>query len=225
MKILHVDDDPSFLKDAKQCLDTEGEFEVDTASSVNEALEKLEKTDYDAVVSDYQMPGKGGLEFLKELREKGNTVPFIVFTGKGREEIVIKALNLGADRYIDKHGDPETVYCELAHGIRATLRSKRAEDAKRRSEERYRSLLESISDSVYVLDREWRHVIVNEAAMFSPSLQDIRIVNDCHRLTVFADSLLRQLFYNLVDNSLKYGEKLSRIRVFYEEKKGLKILR
>jgi PAS domain S-box-containing protein len=55
------------------------------------------------------------------------------------------------------------VYCELAHSIRAALRSKRAEDAKRRTDERYRILLESISDSVYVLDREWRHVIVNEA--------------------------------------------------------------
>jgi len=163
-RVLHVDDDQAFLKVAKQCLDVQGEFEVDTASSVDEALEKLKKTDYDAVVSDYQMPGKDGLEFLKELREKGNTVPFIVFTGKGREEIAVKALNLGADRYLNKHGDPETVYCELAHDIRAALRSKRAEDAKRRSEERYRTLLESISDSVYVLDREWRHTVVNEAA-------------------------------------------------------------
>lgn len=41
IKILHVDDDPSFLKVAKQCLDTQGEFEVDTASSVNEASRAL----------------------------------------------------------------------------------------------------------------------------------------------------------------------------------------
>ncbi|MDI6905517.1 MAG: ATP-binding protein [Candidatus Bathyarchaeia archaeon] len=42
-------------------------------------------------------------------------------------------------------------------------------------------------------------------------------MNDCRGLTVLADSLLRQLFYNLIDNSLKYGEKISRIRVYYEE--------
>jgi PAS domain S-box-containing protein len=60
--------------------------------------------------------------------------------------------------------------------------------------------------------------VFNEAARLFPRLKDIKIVNDCHGLTVFADSLLRQLFYNLVDNSLKHGEKLSRIRVFYEEK-------
>ena len=67
MRVLHVDDDPAFLKVAKQCLEMQGEIEVDTASSVNEASEKLKKKDYDAVVSDYQMPGKDGLEFLKEL--------------------------------------------------------------------------------------------------------------------------------------------------------------
>ena len=163
IRVLHVDDDQAFLKVAKQCLEMQGEIDVDTVSSVNEASEKLKKTDYDVIVCDYQMPGKDGLEFLKELRANGNNIPFIVFTGKGREEIAIRALNLGADQYIDKHGDPETVYCEMAHSIRATLRSKRAEDAKRRTDERYRILLESISDSVYVLDREWRHVIVNEA--------------------------------------------------------------
>jgi PAS domain S-box-containing protein len=163
MKVLHVDDDLNCLKIAEQCLKMQGRFQVDTARSVEEAMEMMEKETYDAIISDYQMPGKDGLEFLKELRANGNDIPFIVFTGKGREEVAVKALNLGADRYIDKHGDPETVYCELAHSIRTASGSKRAEEAERRSEQHYRSLLESISDSVCVLDREWRHVIVNEA--------------------------------------------------------------
>jgi len=69
IRVLHVDDDQGFLKAAKQCLEMQGEIDVDTASSVDEALEKLKKTDYDAIVSDYQMPDKNGLEFLKEIRE------------------------------------------------------------------------------------------------------------------------------------------------------------
>jgi PAS domain S-box-containing protein len=60
---------------------------------------------------------------------------------------------------------------------------------------------------------------VDEAVSLFPSLKDVKVMNDCHGLTVLADSLLRQLFYNLIDNSLKHGEKPSRIRVFYEEKK------
>jgi signal transduction histidine kinase len=60
--------------------------------------------------------------------------------------------------------------------------------------------------------------MVNEAVSLFPSLKDIKVINDCPSLTVLADSLLKQLFYNLIDNSLKYGEKLNRIRVYYEEK-------
>lgn len=163
IRVLHVDDEECLLKVAKECLQTEGPFEVETALSVEEAMEKLEGGKFDVVVSDYQMPGKDGLAFLKELRDRKEYIPFIMFTGRGKEEVAIKALNYGADRYLNKSGDPETVYGELAHSIRKAVERKRAMEALKESEERYRNLLESISDSVYLLDREWRHLIVNDA--------------------------------------------------------------
>jgi PAS domain S-box-containing protein len=55
---------------------------------------------------------------------------------------------------------------------------------------------------------------VDEAASLFADLKGIKIVNDCHDLTVLADSLLRQLFYNLIDNTLKYGEKTGQIRIY-----------
>jgi signal transduction histidine kinase len=58
---------------------------------------------------------------------------------------------------------------------------------------------------------------VNEAISLFTSRNNIEVINDCHGLIALADSLLRQLFYNLIDNSLKYGQKTSRIRVFYEK--------
>jgi PAS domain S-box-containing protein len=60
---------------------------------------------------------------------------------------------------------------------------------------------------------------INEAAALFSDLKGIQLVNDCHRLQVLADSLLRQLFYNLIDNTLKYGEKTRTIRIHYEEEK------
>ena len=51
----------------------------------------LESKQFDAVVSDYQMPEMSKIDFLKHLRAKGNDVPFILFTGKGREEVVIES--------------------------------------------------------------------------------------------------------------------------------------
>jgi DNA-binding NarL/FixJ family response regulator len=67
------------------------------------------------------MPQKNGLQFLKELREQKNKTPFILFTGKSREEVAIKALNRGVDGYFNKQEDTETVYGELVHGIGSSL--------------------------------------------------------------------------------------------------------
>ena len=118
IRILHVDDDISVLEISKQILeDMNDNFEVDFASCVDDGFKKLETGNYDVVVSDYEMPRKNGLDFLKHLKEQNNQIPFILFTGKGRERIAIEALNLGADGYFDKQGSPETVYGELSHGI------------------------------------------------------------------------------------------------------------
>ncbi len=121
--ILHVDDDQSILKVSKQVLAyMDSNFDIEFAQSVDEAFQKLSKGNkYDIIISDYEMPIKNGLDFLSELKEKKISTPFILFTGKGREEIAIKALNLGAVGYYNKQGDPETVYGELAYGIRLSV--------------------------------------------------------------------------------------------------------
>ena len=163
-RVLHVDDDLSFLKVAKQCLEMQCPFQVDTASSVEEALEKMKKETYDAVVSDYQMPGRDGLEFLKELRQSGNTIPFLIFTGKGREEVAIKALNLGADQYLNKTGDPETVYGELGYAIRRTVERRKTETALETLGEQYRRLFESAVEGVVVNGSDGKILSMNRAA-------------------------------------------------------------
>src|SRR5208283_4057794 len=101
ISILHVDDDADFLCLAKQCLEMHADIEVESARSVQEALEMLKTKKFDVIVSDYQMKGKDGLEFLNEIKAIGVTTPFILFSGKGRDEIAVKALNSGAFRYID----------------------------------------------------------------------------------------------------------------------------
>ena len=170
IRILHVDDETGFLKVAKQCLEMEGTFQVDTAVSVEEALKKMKKKTFDVIVSDYMMPEKDGLEFLKELREKKNNIPFIMFTGKGREEVAINALNFGADQYLNKIGDPETVYGELAHGIHQAVEKSEVsiklrqslENIRRRSDE-LATLMESSTKVMRTRDLHQRLKIVAEA--------------------------------------------------------------
>jgi len=183
MRILHVDDDTVFLEVAKQCLEIEGRFQVDTTLSVGKAMERMKKETYDAVISDYIMPGKDGLEFLKELRDSGNNIPFIIFTGKGREELAIKALNLGADGYFSKIGSPETVYGELSHGVCQIVENRRAEKALSENESYLKAVLDSIFTGLIVIDEETHKIVdANSHAlkMIGASREDV-IGKTCHR--------------------------------------------
>lgn len=97
MDVLCVDDEPDILEQAKIFLEKEVDgLDVETATSAGEALNLLEEKDFDAVVSDYRMPEMDGLEFLEVVREERDSdIPFTIFTGKGREEVAMEALNLG----------------------------------------------------------------------------------------------------------------------------------
>ncbi|MGD0029605.1 MAG: PAS domain S-box protein [Candidatus Bathyarchaeia archaeon] len=163
IRVLLVDDDSDFLKITKQCLEMGQDLLVDTAISVDEALTKLEKEKYDVVVSDYQMPEKDGLEFLKDLRRRGDTIPFVMFTGKGREEVAIKALNLGANQYLNKIGETETVYAELAHSITEMAKVRKPEEALRESEEKLRAIVSSSPDATSVAELNGTILDCNQA--------------------------------------------------------------
>jgi PAS domain S-box-containing protein len=165
--VLHVDDDPSIREISKQILMDMGSFEIDGACCVDEAFGKLTVGHYDVVVSDYEMPQKDGLQFLKELREQNNDIPFILFTGKGREEVAIKALNLGVNGYFNKQGNPETVYGELSHGIKLAVKNSKSELALVESELKFRTIASSSVNWIYWISPEGSFVFI------SPSMEKI----------------------------------------------------
>ncbi len=118
----------------KLFLERTGDIAVDTTNSPEEALEKVVSGRYDAIVSDYQMPGMDGIMLLERIRSGGSDIPFIIFTGRGREEVAIRALNAGADFYLQKGGDPKAQFAELANAIRQAVGRRRAEVAVRERE-------------------------------------------------------------------------------------------
>lgn len=115
--ILHLDDEPIILEITRMYLEKTGKISVDTTTSPQDAIKKLSSFRYDAVISDYEMPVMDGIEFLKEIRECGHDLPFILFTGRGREEVVIRAFNNGATFYLQKGGDPGSQFAELAKKV------------------------------------------------------------------------------------------------------------
>jgi DNA-binding response OmpR family regulator len=116
--VLYVDDEPAFLELTTLFLGRSGDFAIDTALSAKLALGMLQLHPYDVIVADYLMPEMDGIEFLKGLRASGCTIPFIIFTGKGREDVAIEALNSGADFYLQKGGNPKSQFAELGNMIR-----------------------------------------------------------------------------------------------------------
>lgn len=145
IRVLHVDNDPEFLDLVKFFLIREGTMEVDTESSTKAAMVRLEQARYDAVVCGHSMPEVDGLELLSLLRIRGNEIPFILYSPRGREDVVIKALNNGADFYLEKSGTSSTSFADLQHMIRTSVASRRNEAALKESEARYRGFVKNLN--------------------------------------------------------------------------------
>ncbi|MDD4409768.1 MAG: response regulator [Candidatus Pacebacteria bacterium] len=128
-RILYVDDNEQLLDLCKIYVGKNPEFTLLTASSVEDGFEILLNDRVDIIISDNDMPGVTGIEFLKRVRSNSLTqeIPFIIFTGRSREEIVIEALNNKADFYLQKGTDINSQYTELLSVAVAAYKKKRFE--------------------------------------------------------------------------------------------------
>lgn len=126
--LLYIDDEPALLSLGKAFLERQGEMHVETVQEPEQALDMLSALHYDAVISDYQMPGMNGIELLIAIRKRYNKLPFILFTGKGREDVVIEALNNGANFYLQKGGSPRAQFAELANMLNRAVEQSRADE-------------------------------------------------------------------------------------------------
>lgn len=131
--VLHVDYDPDFADLTAEFLKRENErITVETTTTPAEALDRLAKNHVDCVVADYEMPGKNGIELLEAVKEAAPALPFILFTGKGSEEIASHAISAGVSDYLQKSPGTDQ-YTVLANRIINLVKQRRAEsDLKKR---------------------------------------------------------------------------------------------
>lgn len=143
--VLHIDDSEDFLEITKLYLSKHYDhllIEYMVNPSLKSIQSKLNSNSFDVIICDYEMPDLSGLQILKALRDQQNKIPFIIFTGRGREEVAIHALNLGANYYITKGSDIESQYRELIHAIKMVVKQKRTATSLKEREQKYRSLFE-----------------------------------------------------------------------------------
>jgi len=157
-----VDDDPALLDLACRFLRSREDLTIDSCFTAIDAMAKMAGNMYDVIVLDYELPGMDGIQFLREVKGRGDMTPVIVFTGKGREGVVIEALNAGADFYLQKGGDPRMGFLELLYMIREAASRNRSRLELEESERRFRESLEHIPLISYQLDREGKITFCNE---------------------------------------------------------------
>jgi len=125
--LLFVDDDSEICEVARAFLEKTGPFKVTTSDTVKKSQRLLKKNHYDAIISDYDMPVTDGISFLKSLRSKGNKIPFVILTGKGNDQVVIDALNSGADLYFVKTDSPKDLFYHVSEKLVPLIKSRQAE--------------------------------------------------------------------------------------------------
>ncbi len=118
MKVLFVDDDEGIRDQAKIFLERGiNGLDLKTAPTGEDAFELIESEDFDVVVADYKLSGMNGIELLKKTKERKEDLPFIILTGKGGEDVAIKALNFGAKKYFKKISNPKIMFKSLSKAI------------------------------------------------------------------------------------------------------------
>lgn len=181
IRVLHVDDERGILELTASYLERVREtLTVVSTTSVEEGLERIDEGSIDCVVSDYDMPGADGLSFLEAVRDRDETLPFLLFTGKGSEEIASEAISAGVTDYIRK-GSGRDQYEVLANRIENAVAKRRSEIARMESERklvRYRTLVEAVADPMYVLDENGTVTMVNDAMAAYTGYDRERLVGD-----------------------------------------------
>ena len=145
--------------EATSVTDDADRFDIVSTTSADEGLTRLSEEPIDCVVSDFDMPGRDGIEFLESVRAVDEDLPFILFTGEGSEEVASEATTAGATAYVKK-GGPE-VYQLLANQIKQSVAHRRSERRARVANDRLLAFYEQ-TDGFYILSNDWTVLYWNQ---------------------------------------------------------------
>ncbi|WP_420181922.1 PAS domain S-box protein [Haloarcula sp. KBTZ06] len=162
IRVLHVDDDRQYAETTAAFLTRERPaFDIETATSAAAGLRLLETESVDCIVSDYEMPGENGIDFLESVREDYPDLPFILYTGRGSEEIAGDAISAGVTDYLQKTSDTSH-YALLANRIVNAVEQYRSQRALEASKDRLSLFIDQSPLGFVEYNQDFEIVRVND---------------------------------------------------------------
>jgi len=161
VSVLLVDDEPAFADTAASVIEKRDDrFDVTPATDAASALAAIETGVFDCIVSDYEMPGTDGLEFLERVRDRHGDVPFVLFTGRGSETLAGDAIAADVDAYLPKHAvdDP---YEALASRVSEVVSDAAVDHRLEHTAARLEALYDRSPDMINIHDADGRIVDAN----------------------------------------------------------------
>jgi len=150
ISVLCVDDEPGLAELTATFLERfDSQFSANTAVSAQGGLDYLDENDVDCIVSDHDMPEMDGLAFLEAVRATNPDLPFILFTGRGSEEIASDAISAGVSDYMQKESGNDQ-YTVLGQRIRNVVTRNRTSKEKLEAETRAETILGASPDAILV---------------------------------------------------------------------------
>jgi len=152
--LLFVDDDPGLREIAQFFFETDPGFRADMASSADEALVKMSKKRYDAIISDHCMPHRNGIEFLMDVRKTIPGLPFVMYSATRDVKVVKDALNNGADLFMEKSGNIIENLERMAPHLRALVAKHREEECFETDRTQVQQVIDGLSESIVLTDTD-----------------------------------------------------------------------
>ena len=176
ISVVYVDDYQELCELTAEGLEESSDrLEVETTTDPETVLERLDE--FDCVVADYAMPEMDGLELLRRVRVTTEELPFILYTGKGDENVASEAISLGVTDYLAKTGGPER-FVRLAHRVENVVEARRASDQAKQARQRARGAIERERGRLHALLEYSATItgILDASGRFqflSPSIEDV----------------------------------------------------
>jgi DNA-binding response OmpR family regulator len=150
MKILYIENDPALLELTYRSLKIRGpEFDIQTASTIQEAFSLLKTTEYDVILCDHHLPDGSGLDVIKQAREWGILSAIVLIANEVDTQNAVAALKAGASDYVVKQNDYLHRLPVILQNAQSQTDLQKQKIALRESEYRYFNIFENAVEGIF----------------------------------------------------------------------------